>query len=47
MMFELFGADGLPNGAAEAGMVTDSKDPTAKAAVKAIEARCFKSVTPS
>ena len=45
-MFEAPADGGLANDADAAGRVADSTAPTARAAVNAIEARCFKEVTP-
>lgn len=47
MISEEVDADGLPGAAATAGRATENTEPTASAAVKAIEANCFKIVTPS
>jgi len=46
-MSEAFDADGLLGEAAMAGRAAENMEPTVSAAVKEIEARYFKSVTPS
>lgn len=46
MMSEVFDTDGLLGGAAMAGRAAENMEPMVSAAVKVIEARYFKSVTP-